>query len=224
MIEDEPGEFKLPFFRQKDGQQPLGSTSRTEQHQCASLLTVFLGSMPNVATAAGGRDCDTFDVLLVVHCQLDFVNRQTPVKVRDSEAEVLQNIHWHEYNRMVLTWLDDFKDLLERITEPLTMLRTLNTQVRGQPRPEVAAIEQVGDGDGREQLVEAIQAATRGDLKHRYCPQMEKKNSCEIRHGCSYQLGRQLVVLDQNSCCGTGTSSLRCAPFLWSLDSSTVLR
>ena len=197
VILDGPGPFELPFQRQKDGSVSIGSVPRAEQHHCASLLSVFFASIPKGPVYKENTEVATFDILLMIHNQLKFVDRRTPKKERMKGDVVLQDIHWPQYADMVINWMCDFKDTLEKLQDPLTVLTTFNTQLRELHRPEpkaasltkrrinvVAALEHADDED--EALVAALQASQRADCKHRYCPQMKSKDTCEYGDKCIF--------------------------------------
>ena len=197
VISEEPGDFELPFYRQKDSSLPLGSVPKAEQSHCSSLLSVFFSSMPKVP-AAGSADSGTFDILLMIHNQLRFVDKRTPKKDRLKGDVVLQDIGWPKYTEMFQEWLITFKEELERIQDPLTVLTTFNTQLRQGSRPEakaaslgkrragvVAALEHMDDEEAG-QLVAAMQAHPRADNKHRFCPQMRIKETCDYGEKCIF--------------------------------------
>ena len=205
VISEEPGDFELPFYRQEDSSLPLGSVPKAEQSHCSSLLSVFFSSMPKVP-AAGSADSGTFDILLMIHNQLRFVDKRTPKKDRLKGDVVLQDIDWPKYTEMFQEWLINFKEVLESIRDPLTVLTAFNTQLREGPRPEakaaslgkrrtgvVAALELMDD-EKAEQLGAAMQATPRGGCKHRYCPQMRMKDTCEYGEKCIFS--HEMSVLE----------------------------
>jgi hypothetical protein len=205
VISEEPGDFELPFYRQEDSSLPLSSIPKAEQSHCSSLLSVFFSSIPK-APAAGGADSGTFDLLLMIHNQLRFVDKRTPKKDRLKGDVVLQDIDWPKYTEMFQEWLINFKEVLESIRDPLTVLTAFNTQLREGPRPEakaaslgkrrtgvVAALELMDD-EKAEQLGAAMQATPRGGCKHRYCPQMRMKDICEYGEKCIFS--HEMSVLE----------------------------